>query len=174
MTAAIATHYNYSSFLMSTVDDETAEAMSGLSDYAEQVEHPIYIYNTTLIFVKVNQIRISQWVGLASWFRESGGIPSDPLFSFRHGSSRKCCKRNEFVASTKKVAVAVGLDNSHFSSKSWKVGRVSHEVIARDSESALLAHGNHRSVGAYMHYRPGGLIFGATDVSTGVSGRSCP
>jgi hypothetical protein len=107
--------------------------------------------------------------GIAAWLREAGSGPDDPLFSFRHGSYRKCVTRDDFSRYTKAVAAQVHLDPTHFSTKSWKVGRVSHGVVAGESEASLLARGNHRTSSASAHYRPGAILYGATAASLGIS-----
>jgi hypothetical protein len=107
---------------------------------------------------------------LAQWLRRVGGAPSDPLFSFREDSGRLCsCTREDFSLYTKTLASLTGLDPVHYSSKSWKVARVSHGVVAGESAPALLARGNHRSVGANQHYRPGASLFGAAAADVGIS-----
>jgi hypothetical protein len=108
-------------------------------------------------------------VGIAAWLREAGSGPEDPMFSFRHGAFRKTCTRDEFSAYTKAVAASVHLNPAHFSTKSWKVGRVSFGVVSGESEGALLARGNHLTVSANVHYRPGALLFGAAAASMGIS-----
>ena len=106
--------------------------------------------------------------GLTKWLGDAGGLPEDPLFSLRHGQYLKCCLRSDFVAYTKALASSVGLDASHFSSKSWKIGRVSHGVLAGEGEASLLARGNHRTSSANAHYRPRALLVGALGSALGI------
>ena len=82
------------------------------------------------------------------------GLPEDPVFSFRHGIYRKCLTRDMLARYTKELGSLDGLHPDWCSSKSWKVGRVSHGVERGCSEAELLARGNHRSVTANKHYRP--------------------
>ncbi len=88
------------------------------------------------------------------WKTVSCGLPEDPVFAFRHGSYRKTLRREDFVAYTKGLASECGLPPSNFSSKSWKVGKVSRGVLAGDSTSDMLRRGNHRSLSANRFYRP--------------------
>ena len=72
-----------SSFLVSTVDDTTAEVMSGLSDYAELVEHPIYIYNALLIFVKVSpETRFYEVMEIQTELNAIKPKPDDSIVSY--------------------------------------------------------------------------------------------
>ena len=43
-----------SGFVMSTIESSLNDVITGLSDYGELIEHPIYLYNAILILVKVS------------------------------------------------------------------------------------------------------------------------
>jgi hypothetical protein len=92
--------------------------------------------------------------GLVRWRSDSGGLAEDPVFCFRHGAYRKCLSRGDFIAYTKQLAELCHLPAASFSSKSWKVGRVSRGVLAGEASVELLRRGNHLTVSANRHYRP--------------------
>ena len=108
-------------------------------------------------------------VEIARFLAEAKGLPEDPLFSFRHGLFRKCLTRDMLSAYTKDLGSSCGLHPDWCSTKSWKVGRVSHGVETGAPEAELLARGNHRSATANRHYRPWGRPVECVPAVAGIS-----
>jgi len=99
---------------------------------------------------------------LPSWFEVARLSGNDCAFSYvhlAHGRSyHPCVSRDSLASYTKSLAVRVGLPPEHFSTKSWKMGRVSHGVLRGISTPGLLARGNHLSESANEHYRPIAIV----------------
>jgi hypothetical protein len=105
---------------------------------------------------------------LVGWLRDSSGVGSDPVFSFRHGGFRKCLTREDFGQYTKGLSVACDLPPASFSTKSWKIGKVSRGVLNREDSACLLKRGNHRSLSANRHYRPVVSVSGSVSLGLGI------
>lgn len=101
---------------------------------------------------------------LPAWFRVAQLSGNDCAFSFVHYTHGRAyhphVSRDSLAGYTKSLAVRVGLPPEHFSTKSWKVGRVSHGVLRGISSPGLLARGNHLSRSANAHYRPTSVLSG--------------
>ena len=105
---------------------------------------------------------------ITRFLADAGGLPVDPVFSFRHGIFLKCLTRDALSSYTKELGSAEGLHPDWCSTKTWKVGRVSHGVERGCPETELLARGNHRSSSSSKHYRPSGraaVVFCAAGIS---------
>jgi hypothetical protein len=101
---------------------------------------------------------------LPEWFQCACLRSGDVAFSFRHharGRVYHCAVLRDSLSSyTKNLASRASLPIAHFSTKSWKVGRVSHGVLRGASTASLLARGNHATASANVHYRPGADLVG--------------
>lgn len=101
---------------------------------------------------------------LPAWFQVAQLSDMDCAFSYcyhAHGRAyHPHVSRDSFAAYTKALATRVGLPPEHFSTKSWKIGRVSNGVLRGIPSSGLLARGNHLTRSANAHYRPMSVISG--------------
>jgi len=124
----------------------------------------------------LSEVALSSFLvgALLRWKEDARSSPEDPIFSLRHlvhdRSYRTCCTRQSVSEYVKALARKVGLPTDNFSSKSFKISRVSHGVLRGEGEQLLLERGNHLATGSSRHYRPHAAFFGNVPVPpSGVS-----
>lgn len=108
-----------------------------------------------------------------AWVVAGGHRASDPLLSYRLSGSEhhlRDLRASGFRAYTKWAANEVGFPSAHFSSKSWKVGSVSHGLMIGESASSVATRGQHASFSSTKFYDVGHRA-GAEPPSFGVPDR---